>query len=362
MPNRIEISASSMTGLLGAVAASKTAQASSSKRMGVGGGTGPDSAADLYDLSRYKALRNRPSKTPTTTLPKQSRDRKPNASSTHKIAKLSAQPPSLQDQLASQALERKAKIYEATIRGQKGGLSTKELEGSALDVEAKRARLEDMEESGTSGEEDEDGARPVAAFTGRISAPRPSPPLGEPQPPEEDWIETKDEFGRDVLVPRDAFPIHPPSSSPLDPQRTLAFTQTESAAHLQHIGARYGPQTEFPVLEPPEGRKRKASSSEEPVEKYFDAGLERRQMGTGFYALSRDPAERLRQQAELRARDLHTQSVRAAAVTPHNDLPALTPAQIALQTRKRLVQAKKLVRLQKPPVPDPSPPAASSSS
>lgn len=277
-------------------------------------------------------------------------------------------------------------------------MSSKELEGCVLDVEAKRACLSDDDDTGApSGEEEEEGwcgaalrEQPLASFSGRISSghhddPSRPPPLGEAERPEEEWVEAKDEFGRDILVPLSAAA----PQTPLDPQRTLAFTQTESAAHLQHIGsvslslfpilyhpnpnppfflflflyvfrAHYGPQTEFPLLEPTEARKRKTRADEEPVEKYFDAGLERRQMGTGFYTLSRDPVERLRQQAELRAREHDTLRARSAAT----DLPQLTPAQIALEARKRLVLAKKnLRRTSKPNNPDPPAlPAPSSSS
>jgi hypothetical protein len=55
--------------------------------------------------------------------------------------------------------------------------------------------------------------------------------LGEEETEEEEWIESKDEFGRDILIPATKF-----KNVTLDPQRTLAFTQTESASHLQGIG------------------------------------------------------------------------------------------------------------------------------
>lgn len=122
MPNRIEISASSMTGLLGAVEASKAAF---SQRAGDGTAGQVDSTKeDIYDISRYKTPRNRSgSKTPAaaTGLILPNKRIKPTSSPRHprktapKLLKLSPHPPSLQDQLASQALERKAKIYEATM-------------------------------------------------------------------------------------------------------------------------------------------------------------------------------------------------------------------------------------------------------
>jgi hypothetical protein len=103
--------------------------------------------------------------------------------------------------------------------------------------------------------------------------------------------------------------------------------------------AYYGSQTQFPVLEPTDKTIRKPGTHE-PVEKYFDSKAERRQLGTGFYALSSDPEERLAQQEELRQREQETVAARSAAhKADHQSLES--PAEKLIQDRKRLLQAKK---------------------
>ncbi|KAH9466251.1 hypothetical protein MJO28_001128 [Puccinia striiformis f. sp. tritici] len=360
MPKAIEISASSMTGLLGAVEASKSAHSrankSTSKTTGDGG------TDDIYNISRYKkgsALTKNSSKSKdysertfkNSNKGVKSRAMKDKLDS--KAPRMSAKPPSVQEQLAMEALERKSKIYEATIRGQKGGLSEKQLEACPLDIDAKRANLDaqgflgqhdsDSENSDQSVEEVSrttyigSSSLPPTSFTGRLSSaqdlPSRSTALGEQETEEEEWIESKDEFGRDILIPASKL-----KTSTLDPQRTMAFAQTESARDLQDIGAHYGAQTDFPVQDPSDRPIRK-STADEPIEKYFDAKAERRQLGTAFYALSSNPEERQRQQEELRAREEQTKQARTAA----NSLPdqQLSAAEIALETRKRMLQAKK---------------------
>ncbi|OAV94097.1 hypothetical protein, variant [Puccinia triticina 1-1 BBBD Race 1] len=351
MPNAIDISASSMTGLLGAVEASKTAH--SLARKPTGKTTGDGTVEDIYNISRYKkgsAITKNSSKSKdyfernSKGSNKGVKSRAMKDKLETRVARISSQPPSVQEQLAMEALQRKSKIYDATIRGQKGGLSEKQLEACPLDIDAKRANLNLQADSDTDESVEEvskptnigSSSMPPTSFAGRLSSaqdlPR-SPILGEREPEEEEWIEGKDEFGRDTLIPASKL-----KTSPLDPQRTLAFAQTESASHLQEIGAQYGAQTEFPLLELPEGLQRKRTA-DEPIEKYFDPKAERRQLGTAFYALSSNPEERQRQQEELRAREEETKQARTAA----NKLPEkqLSAAEKALEARKRLLQSKK---------------------
>lgn len=360
MPNLIEISASSMTSLLGAVEASKTAHSQSRKSTTKSG----DAQNDVYDLSRYKKgsfiSKNSSSHKSfnerlSTVSNKGVKSRALKDKLAHESIRMSNKPPSVQEQLAMDALQRKSKIYEATILGKKGGLSDKQLESCPLDVDAKRANLEienDLEASASdlNSEVESDDQRPRArkmpassssysmpfkAFTGRLSSIQDSSTtamLGEKQPEEEDWIERKDEFGRDILVP--AAQIKLPN---LDPQRTMAFTETDSARHLKEIGAQYGPQTSFPVLESSDRPIKK--TDDEPIEKYFDPKAERRQLGTAFYSLSSNPEERQRQLEELRSREAETMQARNAL----SDQPdkQLSVAQTALEARKRQLQLKK---------------------
>ncbi|PLW24792.1 hypothetical protein PCASD_26330 [Puccinia coronata f. sp. avenae] len=349
MPNRIDISASSMTGLLGAVEASKTAESLARKAK-----PADKTQQDIYDISHYKkgsALTKKTTSIPNSrgTLSHKEPSKSRKATKKSHAPKLSANPPSVQEQLAMEALERKSKIYEATIRGKKGGLSEKQLESCPLDIDAKRAHLDLTEAQPSSDSDDDDSVEevypsthagpsslPPTSFTGRLSSTNHQLPslLGEAEPEEEDWIEGKDEFGRDILIPASEL-----KTTHLDPQRTLAFSQTECASHVQGIGAYYGSQTQFPVLEPTDKTIRKPGTHE-PVEKYFDSKAERRQLGTGFYALSSDPKERLAQQEELRQREQETLAARSAAhKADHQSLES--PAEKLIQDRKRLLQAKK---------------------
>ncbi|KAA1088400.1 hypothetical protein PGT21_005376 [Puccinia graminis f. sp. tritici] len=351
MPNAIDISASSMTGLLGAVEASKTAH--SLTRKPTAKTTGDDTADDIYNLSRYKkgsAITKNSSKSRDYSernfkgSNKGVKSRAMKDRSDTQAPRMSSKPPSVQEQLAMEALERKSKIYEATIRGQKGGLSEKQLEACPLDVDAKRANLHSKADSDTDESVEElsksaniaSSSMPPTSFAGRLSSAQDSSRpamLGEQETEEEEWIEGKDEFGRDILIPANKF-----KNVTLDPQRTLAFTQTESASHLQGIGAHYGAQTDFPLLEPTE-RPRPKRTTDVPIEKYFDSKAERRQLGTAFYALSSNPEERQRQQEELRAREQETKQARTTTTSlPDQQLSA---AEKALEARKRLLQSKK---------------------
>lgn len=96
------------------------------------------------------------------------------------------------------------------------------------------------------------------------------------------------------------------------------------------------------------------STADEPVEKYFDSKAERRQLGTGYYALSNDPLERQKQQDELREREAETARARASA----SDHPPLNDAERAIQERKKQIKAKReelaRKRLKSNPVPSPS--------
>ncbi|MBW0531389.1 hypothetical protein O181_071104 [Austropuccinia psidii MF-1] len=346
MPNPIDVSASSMTGLLGAVEASKAANAYSRQSLSQ---TRSTDSADDYNLSRFKkgsAVTKVSSTKKVSNKGVKIRDAKDKL---HRKATQSvSMTPSVQEQLAMEALERKTKIYEATIRGEKGGLSEQQLEACPLDVDAKRANLELPGWKNRSVSDDEENQNESAfpgsstsatfppSFSGRLGSAQDSfhaPSLGEQAVEEEEWIESKDEFGRDILVP--CSQVKP---TILDPQRTMAFSQTESARHLQEISAEYGPQTSFPTLET-SNRPAKKQPSEEPLEKYFDPKAERRQLGTGFYALSSNPEERKRQQEELRAREAQTEQARLAK---SSEAPKeLTASEIAIETRKRQIQLKR---------------------
>ncbi|CAH7674201.1 hypothetical protein PPACK8108_LOCUS9112 [Phakopsora pachyrhizi] len=367
MPNPIEISASSMIGLLGAVEASK---ASSSNTKASKPSTGKAETNDEYNISKYrKGLSHKKlstgSKDPSAQQLKGSNKGVKLRAGKDKLVQDQSKlhlAPSVEEQLATQALERKAKIYEATVRGQAGGLTYQQLESCPLDVNAKRAIVQLQEWSGDEDEEEEQGFKklpvqssslldsslsklPTTSFTGRLGSSSyqesvDTPRLGEAVKEDEDWIETVDEYGRSVM--RLASEL---KSAPLDPQQTLDFTQTESASHLKDISAQYGPQTSFPILETPTAKR---PTTDEPVEKYFDSRAERRQLGTGFYALSSNPEERLLQQEELRTREAETEKARASVTKVSTGKEEqLSASEIALEARKRQIQLKREEQIKK---------------
>jgi hypothetical protein len=278
-----------MTGLLGAVEASKTAESLARKAK-----PADKTQQDIYDISHYKKGSALTKKTTSNsnsrgTLSHKEPSKSRKATKKSHAPKLSANPPSVQEQLAMEALERKSKIYEATMlspsilptrphvlhplilspsfplgnyrRGKKGGLSEKQLESCPLDIDAKRAHLDLTEAQPSSDSDDDDSVEevypsthagpsslPPTSFTGRLSSTNHQLPplLGEAEPEEEDWIEGKDEFGRDILIPASEL-----KTTHLDPQRTLAFSQTECASHVQGIGCVIQPflrRKEFPFF------------------------------------------------------------------------------------------------------------------
>ncbi|KAG0148779.1 hypothetical protein CROQUDRAFT_714305 [Cronartium quercuum f. sp. fusiforme G11] len=349
MPINIDVTASSMTGLLGAVEASK---ANLSKRI-------TPNPNDDYNLSRFSkgSKISKQSKKPltttttTTTFERRTHTGKKKGikqrvmikdEQDHLRIRTATVPPSNAEQLAMDALERKAKIYEATIQGRAGGLSDKQLEGSSLDIEAKRAQQFSNQVTISDTEDEQSTTKPLSSshltpsnFTGRLNPDRTPETFNlieqKKEEEEEDWIETRDEFGRTILIPSNQLP-----KSSFDPQKTMSFVQTESANHLKEVQAEYGPQKSFPVLDP--SSQPKSISSEPPINKHFDPKLERRQLGTGYYTLSNDPIERQNQLDQLRSRQTETERVRASKSSVQ---PGLNEPERAIEHRKRQIQLKR---------------------
>ncbi|KAH9815109.1 hypothetical protein DFH28DRAFT_1057651 [Melampsora americana] len=334
MPNPIDITASSMTSLLGEVESSKSKLSSKTKSNHQSTSTSTSKDQDEYNLSRFKKsssiLKSSKSK-PISNKGIQNRIQNDQIDCKFNFSNCKKPPPTINDQLIHDSLKRKTLIYEATIQGKTGGLSEKLLESSTLDIDAKR-----QESQSSIPIPIRDSSPILKSFKGKFNSTYHHEEEEEEkveEEEEEEWIESQDEFGRTKLIRIQDLP-----KPRIDPQKSLNFIQTESAQHLNEAEAQFGPQRSFPILD----KSDLPIKPKSPIETYFNPKSEQRQLGISHYHLSNDPIERKRQQDELRTRELQTETQRESNLKSNRSDSIQTSI---IEDRKRLIQAKREANL-----------------